>query len=143
MKLKLKLIIISILIFGVFLSGCTDEEVQKDPPQVSNKYELTVSADGNQIKHVEKVKGYKYIYLTVESDQPLDVWVMPSEKDVETYLNEEGKYDHYQHLSRRNDDSYFASAEVTTDMYIVAENAGYDTAHVDLWIVQSKYENKQ
>lgn len=95
------------------------------------------------MQHVEKAKGYKYIQLSVNSDQPLDVWVMPTEEDVETYLNEEGKYDIYQRLSRRNDNEYFASAEVTTDMYIIVENAGYDTANVQIWVVQAQYESRR
>lgn len=140
--MKLKVLTIFILVFGVLIPGCMDVE-EKKPPQVSSKYELTVSADGHEIKHIEEAKGYKYVYLTVESDQPLDVWVMPSEEDVEIYLNEKGQYDIYKHLSRRNDDSYFASAEVTTDMYIIVENAGYDTAHVQMWIVQSQYESRR
>ncbi|MFP3910363.1 MAG: hypothetical protein ACOC5L_01215 [Halobacteriota archaeon] len=140
--MKLKLIMASILVLGIFLTGCTDTE-EKKPPQVSNKYEFTISANGHTVQYVEKVEGYKYVYLTVESDQPLDVWVMPSEEDVETYLNEEGRYEIYQHLSRRNDDSYFSSAEVTTDMYIIVENAGYSTAHVQMWVVQSQYESRR
>lgn len=141
--MRLKLIIISILAFGILLSGCTDEREQEKPPQVSSKYELTVSANGHVIQHVEKAKGYKYIQLSVNSDQPLDVWVMPTEEDVETYLNEEGKYDIYQRLSRRNDNEYFASAEVTTDMYIIVENTGYDTANVQIWVVQAQYESRR
>ncbi len=140
--MKVRLIVISILILVILLSGCTDTEERK-PPQISNKYELTVSADGHEIKHIEKAEGYKYVHLTVNSDQPLDVWVMPTEEDVETYLNEEGKYDLYQHLSRRNDDEYFASDEITTDMHIIVENAGYDVAHVQIWIVQSQYESQR
>lgn len=140
--MKVRLIVISILILGVLLPGCTDTEERK-APQVSNKYELTVSADGHEVKHIEKAEGYKYVHLTVNSDQPLDVWVMPTEEDVETYLNEEGQYDLYQHLSRRNDDEYFASDEVTTDMHILVENAGYDVAHVQIWIVQSQYESRR
>ncbi|MFO7968316.1 MAG: hypothetical protein R6U44_12020 [Archaeoglobaceae archaeon] len=140
--MKVRLIMISILILGLLLSGCSDTE-ETDPPQVSNEYELTVSSDGYDVLHVDKVQGYKYAYLTVESDQPLDVWVMPTEEDVDTYLNEEGKYDLYQHLSRRNDDEYFASEEVTTDMHIIVENAGYDVAHVQMWIVQSQEESRR
>lgn len=134
--------LLTVLVLVVLLSGCQDVE-ERQPAQYSHEEEITVSADGYVVKHYEKIEGYENVYLSVESDQPLDVWVMPSEEDVDIYLDEEGKYDLYQDLSRRNDDSYFASDEVNTDIYIIVENAGYATANAKLYVVQSMYKSRQ
>jgi len=123
-------------------SGCSGNHTQEKPPQISNYESFTVSPSKSHVFYVPKVEGYRYVSITVKSDQKVNVWVMPTNEDVEKFLNKEGKYEYIPHLSRLYDDEYFSSSVVDTDMYVVVTNAGTADAHVEVWVVQSQFRVK-
>jgi len=134
--------ILALICFCLILTGCSNNYNQEKPPQIANYESFTVSPSKFHVFHVPKAEGYKYASITVKSDQKINVWVMPTNEDVEKFLDKKGKYEYIPHLSRLYDNEYFSSSVVDTDMYVVVTNAGTSDAHVEIWIVQSQFRVK-
>jgi len=130
-----------LLVVVLLFTGCSGGVEQKKP-QILHHEVFTVPPSQYQVFEYPKEEEYKFVSLTIKGDQPLDVWVMPSYEDVEIFLNKEGKYNYYSDLSRWNDDEYFASGIVRTDIFVVVKNVGYSHAHIEMWLVQSIYGRK-
>jgi len=133
--------IITILFLSLIVTGCTGSAGENIPPSTVAFEKITVSPSKFEILKFEKVEGYRYVYLTVTSNKEINVFVLPSEEDVDGYLNKE-YFEYYPLLSRYNDNEYFAYSIVDTDMWIVITNAAYSTADVELWVVQSVYSKR-
>lgn len=133
--------IITILILSIVVTGCTGSAEEDIAPSTATFEKVTVSPSKIEILKFEKIEGYRYVYLTVTSNKEINVFVLPSEEDVDGYLNKE-YFEYYPLLSRYNDNEYFAYSIVDTDIWVVISNAAYSTADVEMWVVQSVYSKR-
>lgn len=73
------------------------------------------------------------INLRVKSDSPIDVWVVPSKKDVNTII-EGGDFSYNPEMSKQGTTYFSASGYIKPGAQVVLANRSDHTAKIEFWV---------